>query len=239
MTGSSPLSRGIRRIPAAGRARRRIIPALAGNTSKSRPAKMSRTGSSPLSRGIPQESSPGAPERRIIPALAGNTANYKLPTVLAADHPRSRGEYGAAKMSELSEFGSSPLSRGILLATCKDHTTPRIIPALAGNTGIVYWTQPVRADHPRSRGEYTALAARRQQKAGSSPLSRGIRCHGVWSRSRDRIIPALAGNTPTGTPAAPLTRDHPRSRGEYVGQGMLSGGPFGSSPLSRGIRERR
>ena len=92
-TGSSPLSRGIRRSPRTHPASHGIIPALAGNTPCLRPARTwtrdhprsrgeyfpkrwghsSRAGSSPLSRGIPaggfcRESAAG-----IIPALAGNT----------------------------------------------------------------------------------------------------------------------------------------------------------------------
>ena len=53
---------------------------------------------------------------------------------MGRDHPRSRGEYRRRSWQVSTTAGSSPLSRGILLATCKDHTTPRIIPALAGNT---------------------------------------------------------------------------------------------------------
>ena len=51
-----------------------------------------------------------------------------------------------------------------------------------------------------------------------------------------RIIPALAGNTPSLISAPALRGDHPRSRGEYAP--VMSGIPeaSGSSPLSRGIR---
>ena len=92
--GSSPLSRGIPARQVRSRRRRRIIPALAGNTPATR-GKASRTGdhprsrgeythpdylrpavvgSSPLSRGIPQPSGLVSRVVRIIPALAGNTS---------------------------------------------------------------------------------------------------------------------------------------------------------------------
>ena len=54
-----------------------------------------------------------------------------------------------------------------------------------------------------------------------------------------RIIPALAGNTGTSMNLAGLRKDHPRSRGEYVFDGVASNEEEGSSPLSRGIRSRR
>ena len=52
------------------------------------------------------------------------------------------------------------------------------------------------------------------------------------------IIPARAGFTrpPTRTPAA--SRDHPRSRGVYLGWIVLLSGPWGSSPLARGLLHR-
>ena len=111
--GSSPLSRGIRKLVIQPHSLARIIPALAGNTERcdSVPPRWwdhprSRgeyflqnndwafvPGSSPLSRGIPS-SNPGFGCRaRIIPALAGNTlVSPGLPPP-AGDHPRSRGEY--------------------------------------------------------------------------------------------------------------------------------------------------
>ena len=91
--GSSPLSRGIPRFPIWGRFPRRIIPALAGNTSKTAFLSASksdhprsrgeyahiddclptRDGSSPLSRGIRVWQDRVAKGVGIIPALAGNT----------------------------------------------------------------------------------------------------------------------------------------------------------------------
>ena len=93
-SGSSPLSRGIRWLRSRGRFFVGIIPALAGNTSRSavmvsrrrdhprsrgeyppitHPVR-SRQGSSPLSRGIHYCSIYGDVRPGIIPALAGNTS---------------------------------------------------------------------------------------------------------------------------------------------------------------------
>ena len=74
---------------------------------------------------------------------------------------------------------------------------------------------------------------------GSSPLSRGIPNSGSKRRPRVGIIPALAGNTrPHGLRQVP-TADHPRSRGEYAVIHTLIASHNGSSPLSRGILNRR
>ena len=52
----------------------------------------------------------------------------------AADHPRSRGEYPLGILAAVTDYGSSPLSRGIRDPTVLAGPSRRIIPALAGNT---------------------------------------------------------------------------------------------------------
>ena len=158
-------------------------------------------GSSPLSRGIPRPSAAPAPHTGIIPALAGNTVRRTNTLNPSTDHPRSRGEYSTTTSRRRPASGSSPLSRGIPLPYATTRGGSRIIPALAGNTGLRGPQGWGCWDHPRSRGEYVAPANPIQLVPGSSPLSRGIlngprgRCWGFW------IIPALAGNTGgTGTP---------------------------------------
>ena len=155
--------------------------------------------------------------------------------VLLLDHPRSRGEYPPLPGRDVRAAGSSPLSRGIPLAVTTASGQDRIIPALAGNTPAAERPGLRRTDHPRSRGEYRNVLGPWVAESGSSPLSRGIRCHGVWSRSRDRIIPALAGNTESGPLIRCQRSDHPRSRGEYLSSAPREPVKAGSSPLSRGI----
>ena len=132
--GSSPLSRGIL-TPHVGRVlARRIIPALAGNTTavtcvrawgwdhpRSRGEYAPWTGhpsthrgSSPLSRGIRSGILSLVVTVRIIPALAGNTTGYAMLPGRLRDHPRSRGEYYWHTGKNKLCIGSSPLSRGIL-----------------------------------------------------------------------------------------------------------------------------
>ena len=253
--GSSPLSRGIRRLGQVSHRHGRIIPALAGNTpylrSKSGVAKdhprsrgeycnrklhsLECSGSSPLSRGIPSMGGSSSTCGGIIPALAGNTSARVPQPGQLTDHPRSRGEYWYPRAFPGPRKGSSPLSRGILRSHELWRVPTGIIPALAGNTGCPTRQAHPRGDHPRSRGEYPFTGVGHLPYTGSSPLSRGIpspyNIIGVF----DRIIPALAGNTASARWGRRPRRDHPRSRGEYPPE-EVDGQPVrGSSPLSRGI----
>ena len=195
--GSSPLSRGILLRGRTPGRRRRIIPALAGNTCQMAdpaavPADHPRSrgeysgrprdsrghrGSSPLSRGILAGVDEDQPVVRIIPALAGNTDCRLAGSTCMGDHPRSRGEYPTYGRGSLGSPGSSPLSRGIPFS-----------PSFSSFT---------RVDHPRSRGEYYRSSSRVTTTSGSSPLSRGIRRRSRGRVDVVRIIPALAGNTPS------------------------------------------
>ncbi len=171
----------------------------------------------------------------IIPALAGNTRTKAQSADTSRDHPRSRGEYTPETYQQAKAAGSSPLSRGIHPRNLPTSQGRRIIPALAGNTSRPASTLGRRTDHPRSRGEYSRRASCSSRERGSSPLSRGIRLAGPKSLIPSRIIPALAGNTQYLSAVFWLSRDHPRSRGEYCNGARAVATTKGSSPLSRGI----
>ena len=253
--GSSPLSRGIHANLLPRRHGGRIIPALAGNTHalaraggvpsdhpRSRgeyptdhAAELNAAGSSPLSRGIRRVTPAGGCCIRIIPALAGNTPVTSSSKTSQWDHPRSRGEYSSRPARARGRSGSSPLSRGIRLTAPHTALHHGIIPALAGNTTSWVVQYGPGQDHPRSRGEYFGRTVRRRSVHGSSPLSRGILRHHAGTPLADRIIPALAGNTPSRSVYLRWSGDHPRSRGEYRRGTAALTGRGGSSPLSRGI----
>ena len=237
---------------------RGIIPALAGNTQpyryrrprrpdhpRSRGEYLSKaqsyksvSGSSPLSRGILIHQKIKTSVFGIIPALAGNTLRRRRPGGKEKDHPRSRGEYNHRVFHHAPRTGSSPLSRGIRLLVFILIRQLRIIPALAGNTRPFSSSDQPRTDHPRSRGEYIAGPFGIIISEGSSPLSRGILVHGPVFHRRQRIIPALAGNTTAWLGINIKRQDHPRSRGEYSPLLPLTRNSVGSSPLSRGILNR-
>ena len=189
----------------------------------------------PRSRGEYRYAALGGFAERIIPALAGNTAIRQPGPGSSPDHPRSRGEYLLPHLRTRIDRGSSPLSRGIPAARDRREEASGIIPALAGNTLTSTTTSPVGRDHPRSRGEYARRRARNFHSCGSSPLSRGILCSRFQFLVQTRIIPALAGNTHGLNELLGASRDHPRSRGEYLSTLLAGAAMWGSSPLSRGI----
>ena len=111
--GSSPHTRGARRLRYGDRAGTRIIPAYAGSTSLAtsrlptkpdhprirgehmtvRASSTPTGGSSPHTRGAHQCFTGYADGRRIIPAYAGSTHRHLQPVSIPEDHPRIRGEH--------------------------------------------------------------------------------------------------------------------------------------------------
>ena len=71
--------------------------------------------------------------------------------------------------------------------------------------------------------------------AGSSPLARGLPDRAFICAMHARIIPARAGFTRHRGVDQRLVRDHPRSRGVYIGWGSDFASTMGSSPLARGL----
>ena len=155
------------------------------------------------------------------------------------DHPRSRGVYVLQSVVELALEGSSPLARGLRVASCFVASRRGIIPARAGFTTARHRRRSSPRDHPRSRGVYGQDVAVAWPVHGSSPLARGLRCRCPAAARRRRIIPARAGFTTFANAAIFAQRDHPRSRGVYVPLGVDVHPTRGSSPLARGLRGRR
>ena len=78
-----------------------------------------------------------------------------------------------------------------------------------------------------------------REMRGSSPLTRGKPPSRCPRRSRSRLIPAHAGKTGARRASPRRTRAHPRSRGENGYSWSTSSTSSGSSPLTRGKRDRR
>ena len=145
-----------------------------------------------------------------------------------------RGEYKNNYKGNNFPPGSSPLARGVQLLSDASNQNPRIIPACAGNTTIVY-VLLLPGDHPRLRGEYQNQEKRLTCSLGSSPLARGIQLLKIRFLLSMRIIPACAGNTWVLRFNCRVDRDHPRLRGEYYKNFWNCSIVVGSSPLARGI----
>ena len=191
-------------------------------------------GSSPLARGTHGGQGVGKTTWRLIPARAGNTCRIFSPLNSKGAHPRSRGEHTRPMSLNLLSGGSSPLARG---------TQPRhrlvvehrgLIPARAGNTLYTSRAGSVVRAHPRSRGEHRSSALQMSSNSGSSPLARGTQVECSADEFKLGLIPARAGNTPSGQTHPTAKRAHPRSRGEHRLSRLCRSFPTGSSPLARG-----
>ena len=88
-------------------------------------------------------------------------------------------------------------------------------------------------DHPRIRGEHPLRAEKKSCVDGSSPHTRGAPSE-ASGEDRAGIIPAYAGSTVSQLTNCIFQGDHPRIRGEHVGDGAPEGWPSGSSPHTRG-----
>ena len=135
--------------------------------------------------------------------------------------------------------GSSPLARGLLGVADRVGGAGGIIPARAGFTPDRGPVGGDRRDHPRSRGVYHEAAHVRHERAGSSPLARGLHEMIVALANFLGIIPARAGFTRAQPSGRRHRRDHPRSRGVYGPPGPARRATCGSSPLARGLLRGR
>ena len=152
-------------------------------------------GSSPLARGLPENTAHGDYGFGIIPARAGFTGLGGYSRATWWDHPRSRGVYIVDVIITSYFLGSSPLARGLPNDNDVPASPGGIIPARAGFTGMTPASARTEADHPRSRGVYSALTMEQRRLAGSSPLARGLQQTIQTSDRKFGIIPARAGFT--------------------------------------------
>ena len=234
--GSSPLARGLQGCCPHRGGTCWIIPARAGFTCASGAASSwprdhprsrgvyrdraraarAPVGSSPLARGLRDEADHLRQAQGIIPARAGFTGLTIGSDGRPRDHPRSRGVYDTPGVVSPLTYGSSPLARGLPLASNPNICIPRIIPARAGFTSLPPWSTRCPRDHPRSRGVYRRPSRPGRPPRGSSPLARGLHRGRPHGNARGRIIPARAGFTrsspprrPSGSGSSPLARGLP------------------------------
>ena len=215
LTGSSPLTRGKRRMSRGSAV---------------------EYGSSPLTRGKPRLCASMICRPGLIPAHAGKTGWTPDRACHRPAHPRSRGENARLACLSRRMVGSSPLTRG---KPCRFFTVPAstgLIPAHAGKTTQRRDAGAHPAAHPRSRGENNHPDLLHSLPVGSSPLTRGKRSQARRHGVSGGLIPAHAGKTLTGSAARSIRRAHPRSRGENMLTRRSTTYLTGSSPLTRGKR---
>ena len=195
-------------------------------------------GSSPLTRGKRHDEPIGLITDGLIPAHAGKTLAVPLVETIQRAHPRSRGENPDMSSRLRYERGSSPLTRGKHDGPPAPVADVRLIPAHAGKTPSHRATNQTPAAHPRSRGENDSMIFTFRSRLGSSPLTRGKPLHAILASRAAGLIPAHAGKTSYPSCRRSATWAHPRSRGENYAVSFRSCLMRGSSPLTRGKRNR-
>ena len=256
--GSSPLTRGKRRLPLSTYQACGLIPAHAGKTggqgvgllaarahprsrgenAEDRQAALKKMGSSPLTRGKRTSTPAARPSSGLIPAHAGKTSSSRTGSGRCGAHPRSRGENIRGPDAVQAVRGSSPLTRGKPLVQARRIREEGLIPAHSGKTRYRVRPRHRLGAHPRSRGENLDGVGGWVVDAGSSPLTRGKPEAPAEDAVKARLIPAHAGKTMPPRSPRPPARAHPRSRGENHGLVTNAVTWMGSSPLTRGKRCR-
>ena len=130
--------------------------------------------------------------------------------------------------------GSSPRARGTQLLAVDVPSSPRFIPACAGNAALSALRRSWAAVHPRMRGERDIFKKPVGEFDGSSPHARGTRQTEIRVSCRRRFIPACAGNAIAVASAMRAITVHPRMRGERLVPERCATNEFGSSPHARG-----
>ena len=110
----------------------------------------------------------------------------------------------------------------------------RLIPAWAGKTATIAYSDRPSTAHPRVGGENEKAAQVMRLEVGSSPRGRGKRCRGRGIFARARLIPAWAGKTGDLPLSGHQDQAHPRVGGENQVVTDTLWSPNGSSPRGRG-----
>ena len=137
----------------------------------------------------------GPTAARITPAYAGTTFRILSVSFQFGDHPRLRGNHGAAVDQISVLVGSPPLTReprSVLFALV---VPGGITPAYAGTTDIEEILDKVHRDHPRLRGNHPHPWTFICPGGGSPPLTREPHTWFFLHSMKSRITPAYAGTT--------------------------------------------
>ena len=173
-----------------------------------------REGSPPLTRGKGEHLITLSGQARITPAYAGKRNSPSPKGRGRWDHPRLRGEKVPHKSPSEKFAGSPPLTRGKAFHDGGHLQSIGITPAYAGKSFPVLLLCRGGRDHPRLRGEKTAMLASWTACSGSPPLTRGKVLGGHGVGTAQGITPAYAGKRHCDFRAVSPRRDHPRLRGE-------------------------
>ncbi len=134
----------------------------------------------------------------------------------------------------VSVLGPPPHARGAPLMPQLRLLGRGTTPARARTTGPSRSPGSRGRDHPRTRGDHTALVVEALRREGPPPHARGPPLEGVPSGTEHGATPARAGTTVLPGSAAGGPWDHPRTRGEHKGMPETFSGLEGPPPHARG-----
>ena len=191
-------------------------------------------GLSPLARGNLRRNCHPRRLQRPIPARAGEPHRDAIRALLGRAYPRSRGGTGFRYPLPVGCRGLSPLARGNRSLMIAPLSSPRPIPARAGEPSCTCISASSIRAYPRSRGGTITNSNPFIVIEGLSPLARGNLLLLVNLLVLGGPIPARAGEPVKCPLSQGLQGAYPRSRG---GTGRLARGAVsfqGLSPLARG-----
>ena len=158
--------------------------------------------------------------------------------ILLPVHPRVHGELLPMDARRSSRAGSSPRTRGTQERPEAREGLRRFIPAYTGNSWAHSKHPSLHTVHPRVHGELTCGTFSAGAAIGSSPRTRGTQGPPRQDGRRLRFIPAYTGNSSRPRRRRPGSPVHPRVHGELRTATLFGGARAGSSPRTRGTRDR-
>ena len=148
-----------------------------------------------------------------------------------------RGEKSMIGENQVDYRGSPPRARGKAHFSTMPSALPGITPACAGKSQCHQMIAGFLRDHPRVRGEKSAMLSCRFAPQGSPPHVRGKVHSGGKSLHAIGITPACAGKSAADSELMLGIRDHPRVCGEKNVVSVPALPALGSPPRVRGKAE--
>ena len=214
----------------------RVHPRACGGTAVQLGLLLLASGASPRVRGNLGASPPTSRALRCIPARAGEPSTTWTVTSMRRVHPRACGGTKTVSPTAVSATGASPRVRGNPGQPRPAAAGRGCIPARAGEPHAGPAARRRRAVHPRACGGTGVWARVGIGAEGASPRVRGNRCRAWRSRTRQRCIPARAGEPHPSRSRCPPPGVHPRACGGTAAGQSTGSHSTGASPRVRGNR---
>ena len=212
----------------------KVYPRVGGGNWRSSALIVSHRGLSPRGRGKPIAHVKRLNMSRSIPAWAGETTTTDTYAGLYPVYPRVGGGNVLETPVSVPPVGLSPRGRGKLPGWQTPHGTLRSIPAWAGETWALKFTNLTVTVYPRVGVGNKSAPVRSASVKGLSPRGRGKRGTGEVGYCTAGSIPAWAGETEPGMGHVGIGTVYPRVGGGNRSMTRPRSSPTGLSPRGRG-----